>query len=85
MSEKVELKDHGRIIELPVSSMVIMFSCKKCGQVHGGYLFEDQAMGKAFGKCPRCKKAMVASKVSMDFDKIISVLKKQGTVQIIWN
>jgi len=83
--EAIELRDHGRIIDLPLANVVIEFTCTRCHLDASGHLFEGQAAAKAFGKCPRCKKPMVASKVSLDFDKVISVLKKQGTVQIIWN
>jgi hypothetical protein len=70
MAAKVEIRDHGKIIDVPPGHITVGFSCQGCDLEFSSRLVAGDRVGASFGKCPRCKNEGLAGSVTMDLDKV---------------
>jgi hypothetical protein len=80
--EKIEFLDHSRILQLPLTTMVLNFSCPKCSYSAPFHVIPGKSIPESFGTCSRCKTKMLAQNLALDVDKLLRLLKDEHGITI---
>lgn len=76
------IEDNGKIINLPLSCLVIEFLCPNCNRSWSCYIWKGKTIEETFGKCRTCKAPMIAKNARADLDKLHGIVKEELGIEI---